>query len=108
MTTLMLAPEVLCLVADRFKALGEPARLRILNCLRSGEKTVSELVEETECRQANVSKHLHVLYSVGLVRRRKDGLFVRYAIADERVYRLCDVMCDQLKAEVTDRRRLLQ
>lgn len=91
-------PELLVLIAERFKALGEPVRLRLLNALRRGELTVTELVEETDAGQANVSKHLHILYSAGLVVRRREGPYVRYAIADDRVYQLCDIMCDQLHA----------
>jgi DNA-binding transcriptional ArsR family regulator len=98
MSTLAPTPELLALIADRFKALGEPARLRLLNLLRGGEMTVTELVDETELGQANVSKHLHILHSAGLVVRRREGPFVRYAIADDRVYKLCDIMCDQLQA----------
>jgi len=93
-----MTPEYLVLIAERFKALGEPARLQLLNALRGGEKTVTELVDETEFGQANVSKHLHVLYTAGLVARRREGPFVRYAIADDRVYKLCDIMCDRLQA----------
>ena len=93
-----MTPQLLVLVAERFKALGEQARLRLLNTLRRGEKSVTELVDETDLGQANVSKHLHVLYTAGLVVRRRDGPFVRYAIADDRVDRLCDIMCDRLQA----------
>ena len=93
-----LAPELLVFIAERFKALGEPARLRLLNTLRDGEKTVSELVDETGMGQANVSKHLQLLYAAGLVARRRDGPFVHYEIADDRIYALCDIMCDQLQA----------
>lgn len=97
MTRLAMSPELFVLIADRFKALGEPARLRLLNALRHGEKTVTELVAETGFGQANVSKHLHVLYSAGLVVRRRVGPFACYAIADDRIYALCDIMCDQLE-----------
>ena len=102
-----LTPEVLTLVAARFKALSDPARLEILNALRSGESAVGDLVEATGFGQANVSKHLKVLHEFGFVRRRKEGLFVYYALADKRVLRLCDIMCGQLEAEVTTRRKLL-
>jgi ArsR family transcriptional regulator len=98
MSARVMTPEILGLVAERFRALGEPARLRLLNALREGEKTVSELVNETDFGQANVSKHLHILHSAGLVTRRRDGPYVRYAVADDRVDRLCDIMCDQLQA----------
>ncbi len=107
MPNLALTPEVLVLIAERFKALAEPARLQILNCLRSGEMTVSELVDETSLGQANVSKHLQLLHSLGFVGRRKEGLFVYYAIADKSVFQLCDVMCGRLEAETRARRKLL-
>lgn len=107
MSKLKLTPEVLALVAMRFKALSEPARLSILNCMRSGEMTVSELVEATGLGQANISKHLHLLHSLGFVRRRKGGLFVYYALADKGVFLLCDAMCGRIEAETKERRRLL-
>lgn len=102
-----MTPELLVLVAERFKALAEPARLEILNALRGGEMTVGELVEETGLGQANVSKHLQLLHALGFVTRRKDGLFVCYALADRTVFQLCDVMCGRIEAEAKARRRLL-
>jgi ArsR family transcriptional regulator len=84
-------------VAERFRALGEPARLRILSTLRKGEASVGELVERTGLNQANLSKHLQVLHAMGFVVRRKDGLFVHYRLADEDVFLLCDVMCGRIE-----------
>lgn len=107
MGKLSLTPEVLGLVAERFKVLAEPARLQILNCLRRRELTVSDIIEATELGQANVSKHLQLLHATGFVSRRKEGLYVYYALADERVFELCDIMCERLGAEVVTRRRLL-
>ena len=99
--------SVLELIAERFKALGEPARLQILNELRSGERTVSELVEDTGMGQANVSKHLRLLHSLGFVTRRKEGLYVHYGIGDPRVFQLCDIMCGQVEEEARGRVDLL-
>ncbi|MGI8508160.1 MAG: ArsR/SmtB family transcription factor [Gemmatimonadaceae bacterium] len=107
MGKLPLTPEVLVMIAERFKALAEPARLQILNCLRSGEMTVTELVEETGLGQANVSKHLQVLHTMGFVGRRKEGLFVFYNLADRNVFQLCDVMCVRLESEMKARSKLL-
>lgn len=104
MGTQPLTPEMMALVAERFKALGEPARLRLLNALRGGERTVSELMEDTGLSQANVSKHLQLLHSLGFVTRRKEGLYVRYALAGEDVFALCDLMCGRLQAEMEARR----
>ena len=107
MSSLALTPEVLVLIAERFKALAEPARLQILNSLRGGEMTVTELVDDTTLGQANVSKHLQLLHTLGFVRRRKDGLFVYYTLADMNVFHLCDIMCGRLEAEMKARRKLL-
>ena len=100
-----LTSELIELIAGRFKALSEPARLQILNCLRHGEMTVTDLVDETGLGQANVSRHLQSLYAAGFVGRRKDGLFVYYSFADKDVLKLCDIMCGRLEQEFTSRRK---
>lgn len=99
--------ELFGLVAERFKALAEPARLHLLHTLKSGDCTVAELVAETGLTQANVSKHLQILYDKGFVVRRKDGLFTVYRLAGRDAIRLCDIMCERLKAEATTFRRRL-
>ena len=101
-----LSPDAILLVAERFKVLAEPARLEILNRLRGGERTVTELVRETGLGQANVSKHLRVLHAHGFVARRKAGVSAYYALA-ESVDDLCDIMTRQLKTQATSRRRAL-
>jgi DNA-binding transcriptional ArsR family regulator len=83
-------------IAQRFKALAEPMRLRILDALRRRERTVTELVELTGANQANVSKHLAVLHREGFVTRRRDGLHVHYRVSDPRVFALCDIVCGDL------------
>ena len=103
----VLTPAVIDLIAERFKALGEPARLQILTALRAGERTVGDLVASTGMGQANVSKHLQLLHALSFVSRRKDGLFVYYTLADKSVLRLCDIMCGRLESEVAGRRRIL-
>jgi len=102
-----LDPHVLDLIADRFKVLSEPARLRILDLLRSDAMTVTELIDATGLGQANVSKHLQVLYAHGFVKRSKEGPFTRYAVAGRDVFRLCDIMCGRLETEATTRKKLL-
>lgn len=102
-----LTPDLLALIAERFKVLAEPVRLAILERLRRGERTVSQLVAETGHGQANVSKHLQMLRQFGFVERRRAGSYVYYALADRRVERLCEIMCDRLEAEARDRRRAL-
>lgn len=108
MASLTLTPELLELIAERFKALSEPARLKILNALRDGEKSVSELMETTGLGQANVSKHLQLLHGLGFVERRKEGLYVHYSLASGDVFQLCDIVCGRLAVETDARGRLLQ
>lgn len=103
-----LTPELMTVVAERFRALGEPARLRILEALRDGERSVSDIMAAAELSQANVSKHLHLLHSLGFVSRRKEGLFVYYALADRDVFRLCDIMCGRLERETAARQKLIR
>ena len=101
-----LGPELLTIIAARFKVLSEPARLVLLNAMRTGERTVTDLVGETGLGQANVSKHLQLLHTHGFVRRRKNGLFTYYAVADRDVFKLCDAMCGHLESEAAARRKL--
>jgi len=102
-----MSPEVLELIARRFRVLAEPARLRILTMLSEGEKTVSELVEATDLNQANVSKHLGVLRASSFVERRKEGLYAFYRIADPSVERLCAIMCGRLEEQAEKQSALL-
>jgi len=97
-----LKEETLDLVAERFRLLGDPMRLRLLQTLADGERTVAELVETASTTQANVSKHLQQLLRAGLVRRRKDGLYSYYSIADPSVFQLCDLVCGSIGARLND------
>ena len=101
-----MSQELVELVAARFKALGEPARLRILQALRAGEKTVSDLMRGTGLSQANTSRHLQLLHGLGFVERRKEGLYVLYRLADQSVIYLCDVMCGRLEQQLDADREL--
>jgi DNA-binding transcriptional ArsR family regulator len=100
--------DLMDLVAQHFRALSEPARLQILDALRDGERTVGELIEITGLGQANASKHLQILQTLGFTTRRKEGLHVYYGLADEGVLRLCEIMCDRLAAEARARSALLE
>ena len=99
MSPTRLPPAVLDLVADRFRVLGEPARLTLLQALRDAPRTVGELAEATGLSPANVSKHLQILHAARFLERRKEGLYVYYGLAGTDIFRLCDIMCDRLAAE---------
>lgn len=108
MASKVMSPALMQELSERFKALGEPARLRLLMALRNGEKSVGELVDITGLGQANVSKHLQQLQSCGYISRRKEGTFAYYAIAHADVFVLCDVMCGRIEAEQRERRAALR
>ena len=100
--------EAIELIAARFKVLAEPMRLRILNALRAGEKSVTELVAALGTGQANVSKHLGLLHRHRMVARRKEGLNVYYRIADPAILELCELMCSSLESELEEKRAALK
>jgi DNA-binding transcriptional ArsR family regulator len=87
-------------VAYRFKLMGEPMRLKLLSLLKDGEMCVQDLVRDSGAGQANVSKHMALLTSNGIVGRRKDGLHVYYYIADHTIFTLCDIVCDGISNNV--------
>ena len=95
------------LIARRFRAMGEPMRIRILDRLRGEPLTVGDLAEALGTSQQNVSKHVGVLARAGLVAREKDGNSVRCRIADESVLRLCEQVCGGLQRQVAELQALL-
>ena len=102
-------PEPLIdLIAQRFRVLAEPMRIKLLDRLRDGDATVQELQEATGASQQNVSKHLGVLLGAGLVSRSKDGNFARYAIADPGVFELCEQVCGGLRRQLDELDGILQ
>lgn len=88
--------SVLERLAQYFRALAEPQRLKILDCLRDKPLNVGELTQQLGCSQANVSKHLSLLTAAGLVEREPRGTAVYYRFADPEVYQLCDLVCGQV------------
>lgn len=95
-----LSPAAIDMVAGRFRILGEPLRIRIIQSLQDGEKNVSELVAAVGSTQPNVSKHLRILQDAGIVGRRQDGNNVYCFIADESVLDLCDAVCSSVGARL--------
>ena len=102
-----LSDESLEMVAAKFKALAEPMRLRLLNALHDGERSVTALVKATGATQANVSKHLAVLADANMVVRRKKGPNVFYVIADPIVFQLCELVCARMWKELEQRANAL-
>jgi len=88
------------LIAKRFRVIGEPMRIKLLDHLRDGAATVQELTAATGATQQNVSKHLSVLLDAGIVSRVKQGNFARYEIADDSVFDLCEQVCGGLRRQL--------
>lgn len=87
-------------IAQRFRAMGEPSRLRILQELLQGERSVKALVENVGLTQSNTSRHLQALYEAALVARRKSGLEVIYYVSDPMIAQLCELMCSSERSRV--------
>src|SRR3974390_2492338 len=96
------------LIAQRFRLLSEPTRIRLLDALRDGPATVAQLQATTGASQQNVSKHLGMLLDAGMVRRTKDGNRAFYSIADESLFDLCEQVCGALRRQITELDQLFQ
>jgi DNA-binding transcriptional ArsR family regulator len=86
-------------VARLFAVLSEPSRLVLLQALHGGPLTVSELVDVSGMKQANVSKHLGVLHDHHLVKREREGISVLYEIADPMIFSLCNLVCGKMERD---------
>ena len=96
-------PEPLIeLVAQRFRVLGEPMRIKLLDRLRDGDATVGELQRALGASQQNVSKHLGILHGAGMVSRTKQGNSVVYGISDQSVFELCDQVCGGVRRQLQE------
>jgi DNA-binding transcriptional ArsR family regulator len=90
------------LIAQRFRVLSEPTRIKLLDLLRDGPATVAELTQASGSSQQNVSKHLGILHQASIVSRQKRGTSVQYAIADESVFELCEHVCGGLRRQLAE------
>jgi DNA-binding transcriptional ArsR family regulator len=84
-------------LADRFRLLAEPTRLRLLWLLADNERCVNDLAQELGCTQANVSKHLSMLADAGILQRRKDGQHCYHMVSDPGVFELCEAALESVR-----------
>ena len=96
-----LSDDALELVARRFAVLSEPMRLRLIQALFDGERSVGELVAATGGTQGNISRHLQTLTQAHVLARRKECLQVYYSIADPSIFRLCELVCGSLEKSLS-------
>ena len=91
------------LVAQLFRVLGEPMRIKLLDRLHEGDASVTELQEALGASQQNVSKHLGILHEAGMVSRSKQGTRTVYAISDPDIYELCELVCGGVRRRHAER-----
>ncbi|MEW6583273.1 MAG: metalloregulator ArsR/SmtB family transcription factor [Actinomycetota bacterium] len=102
-----LPDELAELIAERFRLLSEPMRIRILDRLREGPRSVGALAEDLATSQQNVSKHLGLLHRAGVLARDKEGTSTIYRIADATVFDMCEHVCGGIQRRLTELRSLM-
>jgi ArsR family transcriptional regulator len=93
--------------ADFFKTLGHPARIRVLELLRSGERSVGELIPEVGLEASHLSQQLGVLRRANILQARKEGSSVRYSVTDTRIFELLEVAKAILTSSLAESGQLL-
>lgn len=93
--------------ADFFKTLGHPARIRVLELLRDGERTVSQLLPEVGLEASHLSQQLGILRRANVLQARKDGATVLYSVTDDRIFQLLEVAKAILSSSLAESRQLL-
>jgi DNA-binding transcriptional ArsR family regulator len=96
------------LIAQRFRVIGDPVRIRTLDLLRDGEHSVAQIAQALGTSQQNASKHLGVLLQAGIVSRHKVGTSAFYAVADQGVYELCEQVCGGLQMQLAELTALME
>ena len=87
-------------VADLFRLLSTPIRLKIICAVCSGERNVSELLELIDTTQPNMSQHLATLYRAGVLGRRREGTQIYYRLDNPQVAELCRTVCSQVALDM--------
>ena len=89
-------------VSGYFALLAEPTRLKILNAICDGERSVSDIVERVESTQTNVSRHLNLMHARGVLTRRREGSMTYYAISDPNLVTLCRTACVHIASQLDE------
>jgi ArsR family transcriptional regulator len=100
--------KVLELKAEILKALAQPTRLRILECLRNGEKCICEIIPAINGEQSNISRHISLMQKSHLVTTRKDGVKVMVKVKDPKVFEILDSIGLLLKKQIIETGKLVR
>ncbi len=100
--------RVIAMKAEVLKVLAQPTRLKILECLRNGEKCICEIVPALNGEQSNISRHVSLMQKSHLVTTRKDGVKVMVKVRDPRIFEILDSINLMLKKQIQETGRLIQ
>ena len=100
--------KVLELKAEVLKALAQPTRLEILECLRGGEKCICEIIPAIGGEQSNISRHISLMQKSHLVTTRKDGVKVMVKVSDPKIFHILDQVSVLLKSRMSEHHQLLR
>jgi DNA-binding transcriptional ArsR family regulator len=98
--------RVFAVVARYFGVLSEPTRLKILHAICQSERSVSAIAEGTGATQTNVSRHLGLMLSAGVVSRRREGNVVYYRVANPEFVEICRSVCVQIASRIDEQKPL--
>src|SRR3990172_9861406 len=90
------------------KSMANPTRLKVMNLLREGEKSVEELRERLKLPKANLSQHLSILRQRRIVSTRRDGLNIYYKVANPKIIRACDILREVLFEQLQEGQQLVR
>jgi DNA-binding transcriptional ArsR family regulator len=96
------------LKSEVLKALAQPTRLKILECIRGGEKCICEIVPAINGEQSNISRHISVMQKSHLITTRKDGVKVMVKVRDPRIFEILDTVSLFLKTQMQEQSRLMR
>lgn len=96
------------LQAEVCKTLASPKRLEIIQALKDGEKTVTDLVESLGFAKANVSQHLAIMRHKGVLKTRRDGVNIYYSLANPKVVQACTLMREVLTEQLKHNSKLIK
>ena len=100
--------RVIEMKAEVLKALAQPTRLKILECLRNGEKCICEIVPALNGEQSNISRHISLMQKSNLVTTRKDGVKVMVKVSDPEIFQILDSVTLLLKKQMIETGKLFQ
>ncbi len=98
----------LLLKSEVLKALAQPTRLKILECLRGGEKCICEIIPAVNGEQSNISRHISLMQKGHLVTTRKDGVRVMVKVRDPRIFEILDRVGDILRSQMNEQKKLIR